>query len=151
MTQQFPLATVGALVTNPEGKVLIVRTRKWRGSWGVPGGKVEWGETLEAALLREFREEVGLELSQVQFAVLQEAVVDPQFHQSAHFVLVNYFAFSQGSAITPNDEIEAWLWLAPEAALLHPLNSFTRVLLRLYLDQGRSNGAQLRSGSRPTP
>ena len=38
MTQQFPLATVGALVTNPEGKVLIVRTRKWRGSWGVPGG-----------------------------------------------------------------------------------------------------------------
>ena len=139
MTQRFPLATVGALVTNPVGRVLIVRTCKWRGSWGVPGGKVEWGETLEAALLREFREEVGLELSQVQFALLQEAVADPQFHQSAHFVLINYFAFSPCSAVTPNHEIETWLWLTPEEALLLPLNSFTRVLVRLYIDQGRHN------------
>ena len=137
MTQRFPLATVGALVTNPQGKVLVVRTCKWRGSWGVPGGKVEWGETLEAALLREFREEVGLELSQVQFALLQEAVTDPQFHRSAHFVLINYFASSSCSAVTPNHEIEAWLWLTPAEALLLPLNSFTRVLVRLYIDQGR--------------
>ncbi len=64
---------------------------------------------------------------------------------------MNYFASSHGSAITPKNEIEAWLWLAPEAALLHPLNRFTWVLLRLYLDQGRSNGARLRSGSLPTP
>ena len=40
MTPQFPLATVGALVSNPEALVLIVRTGKWRGTWGVPGGKV---------------------------------------------------------------------------------------------------------------
>jgi ADP-ribose pyrophosphatase YjhB (NUDIX family) len=110
MTPRFPLATVGALVTNPEGKVLIVRTGKWRGTWGVPGGKVEWGETLEAALLREFREEVGLDLERVRFALLQEAVDDPQFHQSAHFVLINYFAHSRGSAITPNHEIAEWAW-----------------------------------------
>ena len=34
---------MGALVTNPEDKVLIVRTGQWRSSWPVPGGKVEWG------------------------------------------------------------------------------------------------------------
>jgi nucleoside triphosphatase len=132
MSDQFPLATVGALVTNPEGLVLIVRTGKWRGTWGVPGGKVEWGETLEAALLREFQEEVGLELERVRFALLQEAVDDPQFHRSAHFVLINYFAFSQGSAITPNHEIEEWAWVSPEQALTYPLNTFTRLLVEAY-------------------
>jgi ADP-ribose pyrophosphatase YjhB (NUDIX family) len=134
MTPRFPLATVGALVINPEGQVLIVRTGKWRGTWGVPGGKVEWGETLEAALLREFREEVGLDLELVRFALLQEAVDDPQFHQSAHFVLINYFAHSGASVITPNHEIEEWAWVTPEQAFSYPLNSFTRVLVQCFID-----------------
>jgi nucleoside triphosphatase len=132
MSDRFPLATVGALVANPEGQVLIVRTGKWRGTWGVPGGKVEWGETLEAALLREFREEVGLELEQVRFALLQEAVDDPQFHCSAHFVLINYFAISRQSTITPNHEIEEWAWVSPEQALTYPLNTFTKLLVEAF-------------------
>jgi len=123
--------------------VLIVRTGKWRGTWGVPGGKVEWGETLEAALLREFQEEVGLELEQVRFALLQEAVDDPQFHRSAHFVLINYFAFSQQSAITPNHEIEEWAWVSAEQALTYPLNTFTRLLVEAY-QQADRGGPQIR-------
>lgn len=129
MARSFPLVTVGALVSNPAGQVLIVRTTKWRGYWGVPGGKVEWGETLEEALRREFLEEVNLELREVVFALHQEAVDDPQFHCPAHFLLMNYFARTQQSAITPNHEIEEWAWLAPELALTYPLNTFTRTLV----------------------
>jgi nucleoside triphosphatase len=135
MTRSFPLVTVGALVSNPAGQVLIVRTTKWRGSWGVPGGKVEWGETLEDALRREFLEEVGLELSGVTFALHQEAVDDPQFHCPAHFLLMNYFAHSQQTAITPNHEIVEWAWLAPEQALTYPLNTFTRILVLHAMEQ----------------
>lgn len=47
---KHPLPTVAALVSGPSGRVLLVRTTKWRGLWGVPGGKIEWGEPLEAAL-----------------------------------------------------------------------------------------------------
>lgn len=133
MEMQFPLTTVGALVTNPDGLVLIVRTRKWKGTWGVPGGKVEWGESLEHALLREFREEVGLELQQIRFALLQESIENPQFHRSAHFILLNYYAFSSQSTITPNHEIEKWAWVTPRQALTYALNSFTRVLVECYL------------------
>lgn len=130
----YPLATVGALVTGPCGRVLIVRTTKWRGSWGVPGGKVEWGETLDAALRREFREEVGLELVGVTFALMQEAIADQQFHQPVHFLLLNYFAFAADVTISPNDEIVEWAWVSPQQALAYPLNTFTQRLIQAYLD-----------------
>ena len=133
MQKNYPLTTVGALVTNPNQKILIARTTKWRGTWGVPGGKVEWGETLETALIREFKEEVGLQLSQIRFALLQEAVVDPQFFQKAHFVMVNYYAFSESEIITPNEEIVEWVWVDPQEAFSYPLNSYTRILIEDYL------------------
>ncbi len=124
-----PLCTVGALVVNPNAEVLIVRTTKWRGTWGVPGGKLDWGESLQEALLREFREEVALDLEQVRFALLQEAILDSQFHVPAHFVLVNYYAFSASTQVVPNEEIVEWVWLPPEQALSFPLNNFTEKLV----------------------
>ncbi len=124
-----PLCTVGALVVNPNAEVLIVRTTKWRGTWGVPGGKLDWGESLEEALLREFREEVALDLQQVRFALLQEAILDSQFHVPAHFVLVNYYAFSASTQVVPNEEIVEWAWVPPQQALGYPLNNFTEKLV----------------------
>lgn len=134
MKKQFPLPTVGALVVNARGQVLIVKTTKWRGTWGVPGGKVEWGETLEAALVREFQEEVGLELTQIRFALLQEAVLDSQFFQPAHFIMINYYAFSASESITPNEEIVEWAWVTPQEAMSYPLNSYTRILIEDYIN-----------------
>ncbi|PZA06401.1 MULTISPECIES: NUDIX domain-containing protein [unclassified Meiothermus] len=135
-SSKHPLPTVAALITGPSGRVLLVRTTKWRGLWGIPGGKVEWGEPLEAALRREIREEVGLELQGVRLARVQEAILDPQFHKPAHFVLLNYYAQSQSEAVRPNEEIAEWAWIRPEEGLHYPLNTFTRVLLQDYLACG---------------
>jgi len=58
--RDHPVATVGALISNPEGQILLVRTHKWGHTYGIPGGKIEKGETAVAALRREIREETGL-------------------------------------------------------------------------------------------
>ncbi|AFZ68449.1 NUDIX domain-containing protein [Deinococcus peraridilitoris] len=128
MSTTRPLTTVGALV-ECDGRHLIVRTTKWRGSWGVPGGKVEYGETLQAALLREFREEVSIMLADVRFALVQEALNSAEFYKPDHFVLLNYLARTDDPRVTPNEEIVEWAWATLEEALEFPLNSFTRTLV----------------------
>lgn len=133
MDKVYPLATVGALVVGPSDNILIAKTTKWRGSWGVPGGKVDWGESLEEALKREFQEEVGLNLSHIKFALLQEAVCDTQFYKEAHFILINYYARSDQEAIAPNEEIEEWAWVTPQVALTYPLNTYTEILIKQYV------------------
>ena len=129
---QYPIPTVGALAEK-EGLVLLVRTAKWRGLWGVPGGKVAWGEALEEALRRELREGVGLALSQVRFALVQEAIFSPEFYKPTHMLLFNYFARAEGE-VRPNEEILEWAWVEPEKGLAYPLNAFTRALLVRYLE-----------------
>lgn len=126
-----PVLCVGALVWGPDGRVLLVRTTKWRGLWGVAGGKVEWGETLEQAVGREFREETGLELHAVRYAQTQEAVLSPEFHKPAHMLLVDFFARTDQTEIVPNEEIAEWRWLELDKAQSLPLNTFTRTLVEL--------------------
>ncbi|MEB3341734.1 NUDIX domain-containing protein [Okeania sp.] len=136
---QFPLVTVGALVKGPSGRILIVETTKWRGTWGVPGGKVDWGESLETAVAREFMEEVGLKLNDIRFAMFHEAILDPQFYKEAHFIMVNYWAKSEGEDVVPNEEIVRWEWVTPENAFNYSLNSYTRILIEKYLENFKVN------------
>jgi nucleoside triphosphatase len=69
MTQKYPEATVGALVVNPNGDVLIVRSSKWNDKYTVPCGHIELGELAEDAIRREVREETGLDVEVVKLAI----------------------------------------------------------------------------------
>lgn len=130
------LATVGALVFNDQGEALFVRTWKWGGRWGVPGGKIDPGEGMEAALKREFREETGLILDQVRFLLVQEAVLDPEFHKPAHMILLNFTARVVGGELALNEEADEARWLRPEAALAElDLNRVTRALVEAQRSQ----------------
>ena len=128
--QEFPITTVGALIFNPAREVLMIRTHKWSNLWGIPGGKIKWGETAEAALRREVREETNLDITNIQFAMAQDCIRSKEFFKEAHFVLLNYTCDSPGEGVVLNDEAEEFIWLSPARALAElDLNTPTRILI----------------------
>jgi 8-oxo-dGTP diphosphatase len=62
--KQRVVLTVDALVIDDEGRILIMErgTEPFKGRWVLPGGFVDPGETVEAACIREVREELGLDV-----------------------------------------------------------------------------------------
>jgi phosphoglycolate phosphatase len=125
-----PLATVGALIFNEAGEVLMIRTHKWSNLWGIPGGKIKWGEPSVDALRREIKEETGLEVNDIGFVLVQDCIHSQEFYRDAHFVLLNYTCQCAGQpAVKLNDEAREFRWVTPAAALKMPLNTPTRVLL----------------------
>lgn len=127
--EQMPVSTVGALIYNPEGKVLLVRSHKWSHRWGIPGGKIKRGEGSEAALHREILEETNLPLEEVKLVLVQDCVEPEEFERSAHFILLNYTARTSGTKLSLNEEAQEYAWEFPEKALEYALNQPTRILI----------------------
>jgi phosphoglycolate phosphatase-like HAD superfamily hydrolase/ADP-ribose pyrophosphatase YjhB (NUDIX family) len=124
-----PITTVGALIHDDAGRVLMIRTHKWSGLWGIPGGKIKRGESSLDALTREVLEETNLQISDIEFALNQDCIASPEFMHPEHFILLNYVARATGTDVQLNDEAEEFVWLTPAEALKMPLNTPTRVLL----------------------
>lgn len=130
-----PISTVGALIHDGSGRVLMIRTHKWSHRWGIPGGKIERGETSEAALLREIREETALEITDIRFAMVQDCIESPEFMRPEHFILLNYVARATSTDVTLNHEAQEFLWLPANDALALDLNQPTRTLLMEVIEK----------------
>jgi phosphoglycolate phosphatase len=144
---RIPIATVGAVIFDQAGKALMLRTHKWSNLWGIPGGKIKFGETSEAALRREIKEETNLEVDDVRFVLVQDCIHSKEFYREAHFILLNYTCVARNpSEVRLNDEAEEFRWLELSQCFSLPLNSPTRILLE------RITGANPDSRSgRPRP
>jgi phosphoglycolate phosphatase-like HAD superfamily hydrolase/ADP-ribose pyrophosphatase YjhB (NUDIX family) len=126
-----PISTVGALIYNSAGEVLMVRTHKWSNLWGIPGGKIKWGETSEDALRREIREETALEITDIEFVLVQDCIHSKEFYRDAHFILLNYTCRCCAGEphVRLNEEAREFRWVRLEDALKMEINQPTRKLL----------------------
>lgn len=100
--------SVAALVTNDEGKILLVNS-PWRG-WEYPGGLIEPGETFQQALHREIREEAGVEVEITGFIGICKNV-------GKDIVNIDFTCRYVSGELTTSEESTEVIWATAEEAM----------------------------------
>ncbi|WP_439924132.1 NUDIX hydrolase [Nitrobacter sp. JJSN] len=110
---QRPWLAVSAAIFR-EGKVLLVRRARppGKGLYSLPGGRVEFGETMAQALHREVAEEVGLTVEIVGLAGWREVL--PAQPADGHYLVMSFAARWIAGEPVLNDELDTFSWVAPE-------------------------------------
>lgn len=112
-----PEVGVGVAVLREDMLLLVKRGREPnKGLWAVPGGKVERGEGLRDAAMREVEEETGLlvDLGDVVW-------VGEHLSESHHIVLIDYVGAVRGGELQAADDADEVAWVALEDAESYPL------------------------------
>jgi 8-oxo-dGTP diphosphatase len=93
---QKPVAAVGIVCFNAAGEVLLIQrgTPPRLGEWSIPGGRLEWGETLKAAALRELKEETNVEAEIMGLIDVVDGIFTSRSTGdiTRHYVLIDYLA-----------------------------------------------------------
>ncbi len=107
---------VGALIIDA-GRILLVERghEPLQGYWSLPGGAVDTGELLEAALRREVREETGLEVEILSLVEIYERIMrDEAGRPEYHYVLMDYLCRPVSGTACAADDAKNVGWFRPE-------------------------------------
>lgn len=111
---EFPVPVVRLIIANEEGKVLILRRHNSEygaGQWCLPGGKVDYGDTVENTVAKELSEETALVCDEVKFLFFQDSL--PLAAGKMHCINL-YFACTTTGEIQLNEESSEYAWIGPE-------------------------------------
>ena len=109
-----PIVGVGVVIIK-DGKILLEK-RKYepgKGKWSIPGGLVELGENVEQTVIREVKEETGLDVEKPEHIdVVDNVVRDENGEVKYHFVIIDYFVKLKGGTLKAASDAEELKWVA---------------------------------------
>jgi 8-oxo-dGTP diphosphatase len=111
---KHPLLGIGALIFKGRRILMVERGgNPLKGYWSLPGGLVEAGETLEAAVKREILEETGLRVTPTKiFELFERIMPDAQGRAEYHYVLLDYICKVVGGTLQAGDDVSRAEWVA---------------------------------------
>lgn len=113
---RYPQVGVGIFIFDPKGRILVGKrlSRIGRGYYSLPGGKVDWGETVRSAALREAFEETDLVIQDLE-QIGYEDEIHPEYDM--HFTCLYWAARTLHPELMFNTEptkTEDWYWEYPD-------------------------------------
>ena len=113
MYPERPIVGVGAVILD-RGRVLLIKRahEPLKGEWSLPGGAVDVGEALHAAVVREVHEETGLEVAVDRLIEVVERITrDDAGRVQYHFVIADYLCRPTGGRLASASDADAAEWV----------------------------------------
>ena len=138
-TKKYPKVTTGVCVINTAGKVLLIRGERFDRKFHIPGGHVEWGETMADSAKREVKEETDLNVQKIEFVRPVEFIFDPSYDTSRHIIPLDFIAWTEDPETAVKlDEREAseFVWLTEaEIRQREDIEPTTKENILFYFDR----------------
>ena len=127
-----PIAAVGVLIQDKDKVLLIKRgTEPGKGSWSIPGGMIELGETAREAGKREVEEETGLKVKLDHVIdVFDRIYLDNKGVVESHYVIMDFLGRPIGGVIKPTKEAKSYKWVRMDEADSFPTSEDIKRMIR---------------------
>jgi mutator protein MutT len=145
-----PLVGVGAVIVQ-DGRVLLVQrgTEPARGRWSIPGGLIDIGESLTDAVIREVREETGLQVEPIELVELLDRIHRDGDRVRYHYVIADYLCRVVGGNLQAASDAEAVRWVEHAELNSHSALALDPVTVRV-IEAGwqRAKAIEAQNGER---
>ncbi len=133
---------MGALILRRDSILLIERGRQpLKGFWSLPGGVLELGEQLGSAVVREVKEETGLDVQPVSVVEIFERIMrDKTGKPEYHYVLVDYFCKVTGGELKAGDDSSKAEWVRRKDLAALKLTEGTLPVIECTFDRFTPSG-----------
>lgn len=128
----MPLVGVGAVIVH-QGRVLLIQrgTEPSKGKWSIPGGLIDVGETLTEAVVREIREETGLEVEPLELIELLDRILRDGDRVRYHYVIADYVCRVVGGSLQAASDAAAVRWVERAEWNSHSALALDPILVRV--------------------
>ncbi|HEX9759514.1 MAG TPA: NUDIX hydrolase [Candidatus Acidoferrales bacterium] len=140
-----PVVGVGGVVVR-DGRALLIRRggEPLKGQWSIPGGTLELGETIAQGVVRELREETGLEVRVLDLIEVFERIspstgsgdARPQYH----FVILDYLCAAPSGDAVAGSDVTHVAWAAEEELARYALTPTATRVVKAALAMAHSIG-----------
>ncbi len=129
---EHPFVGVGAVIVR-DGMILLGKRRNepGKGKWSIPGGLVELGESVEQTVIREVKEETGLDVEKPDHIdVVDKIDINENGKVRYHFVIIDYFVKLKGGSLKASGDAAGLKWVALEEVEKHELTPTFRIFFQ---------------------
>lgn len=131
-----PIVGIGAIIVH-NGKMLLEKRKNdpGKGRWSVPGGVVELGENVTQTVIREVKEETGLDVAEPEHIdVVDQITRDENGRIKYHFVIIDYLVNLKGGTLNAASDADALQWVSLDDVEKYDLTSTFRAFFERNKD-----------------